>query len=255
MIGAGPGRFALLLALLAAAGGSRAAADDVRCLTFHGTARAPSGEVRYLERHEVRSLGDRPLSATTTYLAPAGEVIAVLWTDFSRDPFAPSYRFEDRRGGQREEVEVSAHELTLVAGERRRTLARPADPDTRLVTGQGMERYVRQRLADLEAGADLRVAFAIPSRQDVYDFRVRARPTEPGAATLRVRVELGAWVLRLFAGALEVDYDRATRRLVRYRGPSNLRDERGENPEVVITYDDLDDAPGTANAEAACASL
>jgi hypothetical protein len=53
---------------------------------------------------------------------------------------------------------------------------------------------------------------------------------------VRVRVEIDSWVLRLFAGSLDVEYDRASRRLLRYRGLSNLTDARGDNPEVEITY-------------------
>ena len=66
---------------------------------------------------------------------------------------------------------------------------------------------------------------------------MRARPAPPGAATLPVRVEVDSWVLRLFAEALDCEYDLATGRLVRYRGPTNLEDEAGRHPVVTITYD------------------
>lgn len=203
---------------------------------FQGTARGRDGAVLYLESHDVRRSGDRLHSATTTYRDPEGRVLAVLETDFSRDPFAPSYRFRDLRSAAVEVVEVSAEGVTLGAGDRIRALALPAVPSRRLVAGQGLDRYVRDRLDELEAGSELRVAFAIPSRQDFYDFRVRALRGEGNDRTVRVRVEIDSWVLRLFAGSLDVEYDRASRRLLRYRGLSNLTDARGDNPEVEITY-------------------
>jgi hypothetical protein len=227
---------AVALGALAALAPPPAAAAAERVDRFQGTARDRDGAVLYLESHDVRSVADRLRSATTTYRDPAGRVLAVLHTDFSRDPFAPSYRFEDRLRGAVEEVEVSAGGVTLGAGSRRRTLALPGDPARRLVAGQGLDRFVRDRLDALEAGAELKVAFAIPSRQDAYEFRVRAVPGASTDATVRVRVEIDSWVLRIFASSLDVEYDRASRRLLRYRGLSNLTDERGENPEVEITY-------------------
>lgn len=228
---------ALLLGALTSFAAPRSAlAGAEQVDRFEGTARGRDGAILYVESHDVRSVSDRPLSSTTTYRDPEGRVLAVLTTDFSRDPFAPSYRFEDRRRAAVEEVEVSPEGVTLGAGSRRRTLALPADPARRLVAGQGLDRYVRDRLDALESGAVLKVSFAIPSRQDAYDFRVRAMPGEAGGPTVRVRVEIASWVLRLFASSLDVEYDRASRRLLRYRGLSNLTDERGDNPEVEITY-------------------
>lgn len=202
---------------------------------FEGTARGRDGTVLYVESHEVRRAAERLRSATTTYRDPEGRVLAVLRTDFSRDPFAPSYRFEDLRRAVVESVEVTAAGLTLGAGSRSRTVDRP-DGGRRLVAGQGLDRFVRERLHELERGAELEVALAIPSRLDTYDFRVRSRPGGTAGSTVRVEVEIASWVLRLFATSLEVEYDRATRRLLRYRGLSNLTDLRGENPEVEITY-------------------
>ena len=59
-------------------------------------------------------------------------------------------------------------------------------------------------------------------------------------------MEFSSWILRLLAPTLEVDYDRATRRLLRYRGPSNLADASGNNPEVEIAYTYLEEAGAPA---------
>jgi len=213
-----------------------AAAGEERLERFQGTARGEDGAVRYREAHEVRSEGGRPLAATTTYRGPGGEALAVLRTDFSRDPFAPGYRFEDRRSGLVEEVAVSDGTLTMTRSGKRRALPSPSSPARPLVAGQGLDRLVRARLAELEAGAEFPVTFAVPSRLDTFAFRVRSLPGPPGGSALRVRVEIESWVLRLFAGGIDCDYDRASGRLVRYRGPSNLLDEAGEAQVVTITY-------------------
>jgi hypothetical protein len=228
-------RSLLALAALGAAATARPDAG-VEVERFSGVARGRDGAVAYREDHEVRRLGERLLQAVTTYRDPASEVLAVLRTDFSRNPFAPDYTFEDRRRATTEAVEVTERGATLVAGNRRRTVPLPGDPARPLVTGQGLDRLVRARMPELQRGSELNVAFAIPSRLATYDFRVRALAAPPDSRTVLVRVEISSWVLRLFASALDSEYDRATGRLIRYRGLSNLLDERGDNPEVTITY-------------------
>jgi hypothetical protein len=200
---------------------------------FSGTARGPGGAVLYLEEHAVELEEGRPRAAVTAYLDPAGAPIAELRTDFSGDPAAPSYAFTDLRTGAREIVTVSERELRLEAGERAATLPRPA----RLTTGQGLDRLVRARLAALAGGEEVRVRYAIPSRLDAYEFRLRGRALDD--QRVRVRVELSSFLLRLFAPDLEVDYERGSGRLLRYRGASNLSfgpPGREEHPQVEILY-------------------
>ncbi len=221
--------------------------DAERVERFTGTARGADGAVLYREEHEVILAGDRPLSAVTVYLDPSGRRIAGLRTDFSADPFAPPYVFEDLRSGAAESVARSPEGLVVRAGTRSRALKLAPEEARRVVAGQGLDRLVRARLDELARGESLVLSYVIPSRLDAYELRVRAAGAS-GAERVRVRVEFSSWLLRLLAPALEVDYDPATRRLLRYRGPSNLADDRGENPDVEITYAYPEEAGATAGA-------
>jgi stearoyl-CoA desaturase (delta-9 desaturase) len=200
---------------------------------FTGTARGEDGMVLYVEEHAVELEHGRARRATTRYRAPGGALLAELESDYASGPHAPSYVFRDHRTGAAEAVTVDAREVRLEAGGRTRSLPRT----DRLATGQGLDRLVRDRLGALAAGEELRVRYAIPSRHDAYAFRIRAVGDADGPR-LRARVEPASFVLRLFAPDLEVEYDRASGRLLRYRGASNLsfgaRD--GPHPEVEITY-------------------
>ena len=221
---------AVAVALAAAPAPARA---EERVERFTGTARGAEGEVLYVEEHAVRRAGERLLDATTTYRDDFGRIIAVLRTDFARDPFAPSYAFEDLRTGAVEAVAASPGGIELRAGRRSRVL--PLGEATHpLVTGQGLDRLVREKLEALAAGETLFLRYAIPSRLAAYDMRVRG--VRRSGETVRVRVEFTEWILRMLAPSLEVEYDRATRRLLRYRGISNLEDERGQSFSVEITY-------------------
>jgi hypothetical protein len=222
--------------------------DAERVERFTGTARGADGAVLYREEHQVILAGDRPLSAVTVYLDPSGRRIAGLRTDFAADPFAPPYVFEDLRSGAAESVARSPEGLVVRAGTRSRALKLAPEEARRVVAGQGLDRLVRARLDDLARGESLVLSYVIPSRLDAYELRVRAAGARGSVERVRVRVEFSSWLLRLLAPALEVDYDPATRRLLRYRGPSNLADERGENPDVEITYAYPEEAGATAGA-------
>jgi len=209
------------------------APHDVRAQAverFTGTARGRDGAVLYLEEHVVELDAGRPHSAVTLYRDPAGEPIAELRTDFAADPFAPSYAFKDFRTGATEAVTVGERDIRLEAHHGSRTMARPAH----LATGQGLDRMVRDRLAALAGGESLKVDYAVPSRLDTYEFRIRARSAD--GDRVRVRVELGSFLLRIFAPELDVEYERDSGRLLRYRGASNLSFGQGDNPQVEITY-------------------
>jgi stearoyl-CoA desaturase (delta-9 desaturase) len=91
-------------------------ASNARTLErFTGTARDRDGAVLYREEHVVELDAGRPRSAVTVYRDPAGEPIAELRTDFSADPFAPSYTFGDLRTGAAEAVSVGEREVRLEA--------------------------------------------------------------------------------------------------------------------------------------------
>jgi stearoyl-CoA desaturase (delta-9 desaturase) len=212
---------------------SRASASVER---FEGTARSPEGQIAYVEEHEVRRESGRLVAAETRYLSPEGQLIAVLRSDYTRDPFAPDYRFEDLRTGSVEVVRRIEGGVELFANGRWRLL--PPDGSLPLVAGQGLDRFARARIEELVRGGELRVEMVLPSRLDSYRFRVRAEAAgEDGL--VRVRIEPASLLLRLLAPSIVAEYDRATGRLLRYRGVSNLAGPDGDVQEVEIVYREI----------------
>jgi hypothetical protein len=198
---------------------------------FRGVARLADGRVAYVEEHEVRWEGGRPVEAATRYLDAEGHPIARLDSDYRPAPFAPDYEFVDLRSGARESVRRSDGQLWLFDGEARHLL--PPSPGHPLVAGQGLDRFIRAHRAELERGQRLAVRLALPGRLAAYDFRIRARSGEGGL--LRVQVEPSSLLLRLLSPAILAEYD-AAGRLLRYRGVSNLAGADGSVQQVEIAY-------------------
>lgn len=217
--------FTLLVSGSAVAGGGRVE-------RYEGVAQTPSGEFLYRERHEVTETDGVPQKALTIYFDRAGKEIARLSSDFSRSPYAPTYRFTDERTGAQESATVTASSLKLVYRGDQKTLAVPGDAP--LVVGQGLHHFARLNLERLARGP-VTVAFALPSRLDTYAFRIRPLAS-PAPGVVRLRIEINNWLLRQLAPHVEVDYELKSRRLLEYRGVSNLEAPDGSPQKVIIRY-------------------
>jgi hypothetical protein len=211
--------------------------------SFQGTARLSDGRLAYSEEHDVRRDGDRVVEAETRYFSPEGRLIARLRSDYSRDPFAPEYVFEDFRTGTAEAVRWQEGSLELSSNGKSRRL--PPPEAVPVVAGQGLDRLARARLEDLARGVEIRVELALPSRLDSYGFRLRAVGERRDDSAIRVRIEPSSFVLRLLAPSIEADYQQGTGRLLRYRGVSNLSGDEGETLQVEILYRYADDDSAT----------
>jgi hypothetical protein len=209
-----------------------AGAETPRVERYEGVAETPSGEFLYREKHEVTENGGVPVRALTVYYDRAGREIGRLSSDFRGSPYAPAYRFEDGRTGQKESATVARDSLQLAYRGERKTLTVPGNET--LVVGQGLHHFARMNLPRL-AREEVTVRFAVPSRLDTYGFRIRPLAS-PAPGVVRLRIEIESWLLRQLAPHLEVDYELKTRRLLKYRGVSNLDAADGGTQKVVIRY-------------------
>jgi len=222
------GALTVLLALPLA----RQAAAEERVDRYIGVARSPSGEQLYREEHEMVEREGKPVRSRTVYYDPQNKVIGHSECQYPLSPYAPNYRFSDLRTGWRESARVDGKVLVLSNGREQRRL--DAANGQTLVIGQGLHYFVRQHLDKL-ARRQVTVRYAVPPKLDTYLFRLRPLDS-PRRGVIRLRLEIDNWLLRLLAPELEVDYEVATRRLLRYRGVSNLEDADGAMPQVVIHY-------------------
>jgi len=105
------------------------------------------------------------------------------------------------------------------------------------VTGQGLHIYLRDHLEELaKGGAVQQVQFLVPLEGRDFAFRIRRLDKSGDPGTVAFSIEADSWLLRLVAPTLEVRYDQATRRLLSYRGASNLLNADQGPQNVTITY-------------------
>lgn len=236
-----------LLPLLVA--GNCAAADGMRY--EQGQARDPdTRRLLYTESHWTRFEAGTPVRRTVLYRCPDGTAFARKEISYAPSPLAPAFRFTDARLGYKEGLRWRDGRPELWTsgrdGERAQTLANRPD----LVADAGFDLFIRSRWPQLSAGQRQNLRFAVPSRLTSYAFNLRpseaVRYREQPAQTFRLGLD---GLAGLIAPEIEVTYGRDSRRLLRFKGLSNILDDTGKKPLKTLIEFPLDDRLAGAEDE------
>ena len=236
MVSVDEGRVPLLpwvvLVVLASAGGPLLAAVH----SVEGAARDPvSGNLLYREQHLVRSADARPVERLVLYRCPGGEAFARKRVDYRPSLLAPSFALEDARAGYREGLRRADGKTVVWSGQDApRALSGAA---TGLVADAGFDEFLRTHWASLLAGRAQPLAFVVPSlgRSLAFQVRPRGRGEIDGAPVEQFRLKLDG-LLGAVGPNMEVAYDAGDRRLRRFTGLTNLRDDRGRQMRARIDF-------------------
>ncbi len=225
--------------LLAALGG--AARADEQVLRFYGYAYdLKTNRYLYTEAHRQRLRDGHWIDGAVRYYDPDGHLIGSKTLDFSADPFVPVYRLDLPQSGYFEAITAVGERIEMAKREKSGAAVKTASvPRTPPICGDaGFHACIYAHFAELMAGQTLNFSFAVAGNLDVYKFRARrdGEAEFEGRKLVRLRLEPDS-VLRWFVDPLEALYDPDGRRLVEYRGVSNLHDPRHGKPYTVrIAY-------------------
>jgi len=218
---------ALVGAALAAI--SAASLADETTLRFHGYAwDLDTGRYLYTEVHEAVVEGDRWLRGKMTYLRPDGSVLGRKVLDFSADPFVPAYRLDLLIEGYSEGVTGKPGALAMFRQEGRGAKFETASYDGQpglLAADSGLHPLIRAHFPELMAGNKVKFRLVVSGSLDVFRFRARriGDTTFEGRPAVQIELEpdsLLSWLTK----PLELVYEPERRKLVDYRGISNVRD-------------------------------
>ena len=172
------------------------------------------GELRYREIHRCTSNGNR---CTVEYEDPAGELFARKVVDYRASLQGPSLEMQDLRRGETVRVQ--------------------GDLGEDVVVDAGFDHYVRLRWEQLARGDTVRFAFLVAGRDAPLDMAA-SRLDSQSCPPMRVcfRVALDNWLLSRLVSPISLEYDERSRRLLQFRGVSNIRDVDGSSQQVRIEY-------------------
>jgi hypothetical protein len=220
-----------VLALVLAAFTVAANAAD-REVEFRGYAYdLDTGRFLYTEVHRQVVDADRWVGGTITYYGPDGGRIGHKVLDFRKDPYVPVYRLDLAAGGGYVEGITAVGDDTIELEKKgyNSSKRRTASVKRRgtMVADSGFHSFLRDRFDDLVAGKPVPFTFVVSGELDTFKFRAQriADGTFEGKPAVRLQVEPDT-LLRLLAEPLEVLYEPAQRKLLEYRGVSNVHDPR-----------------------------
>lgn len=215
----------LLAATLLLASAAAGAADGK---SFYGHAHdLESGKYLYTEVHTPVMEGDREVASTIRYYALDGSLLGTKPLDYRGDRYVPVFRLELTRKGYVEAITANGTtiEMLKIDGKGKPEKRKSLKKDGLTAADSGFNHLLQDQLPKLIAGETLSFRFVVAGQLDGYRFRARkvGEETIGGKPAVKLLVQADS-LLRYLAPDLVLLYDPATRRLLEYRGISNLHD-------------------------------
>jgi hypothetical protein len=196
-----------------------------------------SGHYLYTELHEARMRGDEWMGGTARFFAPDGREFGRKTLDFARDRYVPVYRLEL---GQYVDGITDNGDVIAMLRQKPGASAKTgtAERGGLIAADSGLPRLLTSQFDALKRGEPVQFRVAAPSRLETYRFRATriADETFEGKPAVTVRLDMDS-MLKLFAGPIIFLFDPATKRLLEFRGTTNVHPAAdGEMHKVRISY-------------------
>jgi hypothetical protein len=238
---------AAAMGLLCAAAAVRADPTQQR---FYGYAYdLQTGKYLYTEVYREDLDHDHWIGGHTSYYAADGSKLGEKTLSFAADPYIPVYTLTLPGAGYTEGIsQVAADGVQMFKqsdGHPRQTGR--VDKHEQMAADSGFHSYLYDHMPELVAGQTLKFQFAVAGQLDCYAFRARQIGEVPfdGQPAIQLKVEPDS-LLRYLVQPLILTYDPQSRRLLEYRGISNvINPATGKPYNIRIAYPKKppDDAP------------
>jgi len=197
-------------------------------LRFYGYATdLDNGRYLYTEVHEQQLDGDRVQTSNIAYYDPSGRQIARKSLDYRGYRTIPLFRSEIPDQRYAEAIRAVGERIELFKqtpekGEQTKSLVMPKGL---AAADSGFNHLIQDQLPRLLAGETTQFQFVVAGNLDSYRFRARKTgdATFEGAPAAVLQVEPDS-LLRVLVDPLELLYEPVSRRLLEYRGVSNILD-------------------------------
>lgn len=184
----------------------------------------------YTEQHWIRLNQVAPVERLVLYRCMDGTAFARKRVNYQPSAQAPAFEFFDARQGYLEGLRYIKNKAALW----HRSPGKQAEKNSlldiqNLVADAGFNEFIRIHWQKLRSGSALPLRFAVPTRLQAYKFSLKQTGESQLAGIPAVTYQMKlSGLLSLIADPIEVTYDKSTRRLLQFKGLSNLRDDDGD---------------------------
>ncbi len=197
-------------------------------LSFYGYAfDLKSGKYLYTEvqQQDLDAQG-KWVGGKVRYVLPDGSSLGNKTLDFSADPYVPVYRMELPLSSYSEGIAGSGDPILVQRQEKGKKLETESiKRDGPTCADAGFHSFLLDHFDQLMKGEKVNLKLVVAGGLDQFKFRARRidDTTFEGKPAVRFYVEPDS-LLRFVVDPLELTYDEKTRRLLEYRGMSNVID-------------------------------
>ncbi|MEH6592085.1 MAG: hypothetical protein V7746_17615 [Halioglobus sp.] len=176
---------------------------------------ADSGDLLYSEHHFC---AEDMLECVVNYRDSYGELIARKTLDFSTGSYQPSLQMSDFRRSSEYSFNTSKQE--------------------NLVVDAGFDNFIRGNWQDLDEGEVVKFPFKVMGIDSPLKMQaLRDVSGDCNDKQLCLKVTLDSWFLGMLVAPIKLSYSKEGRRLLRFRGVSNIVGAAGESLNVDLRYD------------------
>lgn len=202
----------------------------------------------FSEEHRESRRDGKHVATFSLFKAPDGKAMAQRSLDFSRFPLKPDYVFKDLRNGYEEGALAQGAAIRVYFRDSTRAPTKEKRievPEPCVVNG-GMGFFIKGNWDLLAAGKRMPFNMVVPARLDFFRFVAYADPKKTlsdkesgGRKCVAFVIEPQSSLLRMLLPTIVMYYDKASKRMVRYQGISNVTDAKGRSLRVRVDYPNL----------------
>ena len=198
-------------------------------------------QLLYTENHKTNEDGEGfNTFIETDYRDKEGALIAKIRSDFTKNKFIPDVTFEDLRNQTKETqtLDLEKNEVTIVRNylKTNKTKQRTFSVKKNMLGGQGFNNFLRANFEDLVNGKSIHVNFIVLASRDYFQFDIK-RKSPPQNESVDFGLNVSSYFLKVFVSEIKTRYNIQTKRLMTFKGLSNLLNENGDPMKVRIEYE------------------
>ena len=194
----------------------------------------------YYEKHNELIIGSKKIWQTN-YVSPDEEVLSQRLIVINADSLRPDFELKDYRTGYIEGAEkINDNKIRIYT---RESFSDELEEDTlsvnnNFIVDAGLTFFFRKNWKKLLNEEMIKFNFIAPSKLDYYGFRVYKNKEYKidSDEVIDLILEPSSFIIRQFVDPIYISYYRETKKIVRYKGISNVNDPEGSSYRVLINY-------------------
>lgn len=191
----------------------------------------------YIEKHNsTQDEKGRYLKLTTNYYRPDGITqFATITSDFKKSFFIPDYLFSDNRSGlfESSEFNETKNEVFIIRSKNLKKENGSVKVLTDTILGQGFHNYIVENFERLLIESRP-INIILSTRFDFFKFNISK--INQSNEKVEFIVKPNNFILRQIVTPIELTYKLPEKQLLRFKGLSNLENEKGDSQVVEINY-------------------